>query len=160
MCPRCVPRTFGLVDQLRHRGFGRGPHEFRGSMASMYLDMYFNSRAEYFGKSRDWLHSPAEIPDNPELDIDLTSVQYGLSSKRQIQLKKNGEMKSRGCASPDMVRSDDDFCSDCALAPGANAETGLQLPWRTLAPMAWILSGGTVNATYRDYRSKHSCTTE
>ena len=71
-------------------------------MPSMDPDMYFNSRAECWGKVRDWLHALAEIPDDPELEIDLTSVQYGFSSKQQIQLEKKEDMKSRGCASPDM----------------------------------------------------------
>ena len=50
----------------------------------------------------DWIKALAEIPDDPEVDIDLTSPQYGFSSKNQIQLEKKDDMKRRGLASPDI----------------------------------------------------------
>jgi len=50
----------------------------------------------------DWLKASAEIPDDPELEIDLTGPQYGYSSKSQIQLEKKDDMKRRGLASPDI----------------------------------------------------------
>jgi len=48
------------------------------------------------------LKTGAEIPDDPGLEIDLVSPQYGFSSKSQIQLERKEDMKARGCASPDM----------------------------------------------------------
>jgi hypothetical protein len=50
----------------------------------------------------EWLKAGAQIPDDPELEVDLTSPQYGYSSKQQIQLEKKEDMKSRGLASPDL----------------------------------------------------------
>ena len=50
----------------------------------------------------EWLKSGAEIPDDPEFEVDLCGVQYGYSSKQQIQLEKNEDMKRRGMASPDL----------------------------------------------------------
>jgi hypothetical protein len=50
----------------------------------------------------EWLKAGAEIPDDPELEVDLTGVQYGFSSKNQIQLEKKEDMKRRGMASPDL----------------------------------------------------------
>jgi phage terminase large subunit len=55
-----------------------------------------------WGLAADWLHAGAEIPDDPELETDLTAPQYGFSAKQQIQLEKKEDMKSRGCASPDL----------------------------------------------------------
>lgn len=43
----------------------------------------------------------AEIPDDPELEADLTGPEYGFSAKQQIQLEKKEDMKKRGLASPD-----------------------------------------------------------
>jgi len=43
----------------------------------------------------DWLKAGAEIPDDPEVEVDLTGVQYGYSPKQQIQLEKNEDMKAR-----------------------------------------------------------------
>ena len=54
---------------------------------------------------RDWLQSEAEIPDDPELESDLTGPEYGFSAKQQIQLERKEDMKKRGLASPD--------CGDC-----------------------------------------------
>jgi hypothetical protein len=57
---------------------------------------------ECWGKMAEWLKAGAEIPDDPEFEIDLTGVQYGYSSKQQIQLEKKEDMKGRGMASPDL----------------------------------------------------------
>ncbi len=92
----------GVVDQLRDRGFSSGLHEFRGSPPADDAAMYFNRRAECWGKMRDWLHAVAELPDDPEIEIDLTSPQYGFSAKQQIQLERKEDLKGRGCASPDL----------------------------------------------------------
>jgi len=92
----------GVVDQLRDRGFTSGLHEFRGSVPANDATKYFKRRAEVWGLAADWLHAGAEIPDDPELETDLTAVQYGFSAKQQIQLEKKDDMKARGCASPDM----------------------------------------------------------
>jgi hypothetical protein len=61
-----------------------------------------NRRAEVWGLLSDWLKAGAEIPDDPEVDADLTGLQYGYSAKSQIQLEKKEDMKSRGLASPDL----------------------------------------------------------
>jgi hypothetical protein len=92
----------GVVDQLRDRGFSSGLHEFHGAVPAEDSHKYFNRRAEVWGLAADWLHAGAEIPDDPELETDLTAPQYGFSAKQQIQLEKKEDMKSRGCASPDL----------------------------------------------------------
>jgi hypothetical protein len=50
---------------------------------------------------RDALQQGMEIPDDPELETDLTGLQYGFSSKQQIQLEKKEDMKKWGLSSPD-----------------------------------------------------------
>lgn len=90
----------GVVDQLRHRGFH--VHEFHGGSTPWDAAAYFNRRAEVWAKMAEWLKAGAEIPDDPELDVDLTGVQYGYSAKQQIQLEKKEDMKKRGMASPDL----------------------------------------------------------
>jgi hypothetical protein len=91
----------GVVDQLRHRGFGTGLHEFHGGARAFDADAYFNRRAECWALMAAWLKAGAQIPDDPELATDLTSPQYGYSSKSQVQLERKEDMKSRGLASPD-----------------------------------------------------------
>lgn len=92
----------GVVDHLRHRGYRDSVFEFHGGGSPFDSDAYFNRRAEVWGKMCDWLKAGAEIPDDPELELDLTGVQYGYSSKQQIQLEKKEDMKRRGMASPDL----------------------------------------------------------
>jgi hypothetical protein len=49
---------------------------------------------------RDWLVT-GSIPDDPELETDLTGPEYYFSAKNQIQLERKEDMKKRGLASPD-----------------------------------------------------------
>jgi hypothetical protein len=91
----------GVVDLLRNENYHRGLHEFHGGARAEDPNKYFNRRAECWGLMADWLVAGAEIPDDPELEVDLTGPQYGYSSKSQIQLEKKDDMKRRGLASPD-----------------------------------------------------------
>ncbi len=74
--------------------------EFHSGASPGDAFMYFNRRAEVWGKMRDWLVT-GQIPDDPELASDLTSPEYFFSSKNQIQLERKEDMKKRGIASPD-----------------------------------------------------------
>jgi hypothetical protein len=91
----------GVIDQIRHRGFGDRLFEFHGGEGANDSSAYFNRRAEVWGLCRDWLKAGAEIPDDPELEQDLTAPEYGFSSKSQIQLERKEDMKKRGLSSPD-----------------------------------------------------------
>jgi hypothetical protein len=44
----------------------------------------------------------AEIPDDPEIETDLTGPEYGFSNKNQVQLERKEDMKKRGLDSPDI----------------------------------------------------------
>jgi hypothetical protein len=74
--------------------------EFHGGATPGDGFMYFNRRAEMWGAMRDWLVT-GSIPDDPELEVDLTGPEYFFSAKNQIQLEKKEDMKKRGLASPD-----------------------------------------------------------
>jgi hypothetical protein len=92
----------GVVDQLKHRGFGRKLFEFHGGQRPDDVNKYFNRRAEAWGLMRDWLQAGADIPDDPEIDVDLTGPDYFFSPKGQIQLEPKDAMKARGLDSPDI----------------------------------------------------------
>lgn len=91
----------GVIDQLRYRGFGGRLFEFHGGQTASDPAAYYNKRAESWGQMREWLMAGAEIPNDPELESDLTGPEYGFSNKQQIQLEKKDDMKRRGMASPD-----------------------------------------------------------
>lgn len=95
----------GVIDQITHRGYEEKLFEFHGAAAPRDGAAYYNRRAEVWGLMRDALKSNMQIPDDPELEADLTGPQYGFSSKQQVQLEKKEDMKKRGLSSPD--------CGDC-----------------------------------------------
>lgn len=74
--------------------------EFHGAGTPFDPQMYFNKRAEVWGRMRDWLET-GQIPDEPEFETDLTGPEYFFSAKNQIQLERKEDMKKRGLASPD-----------------------------------------------------------
>jgi hypothetical protein len=92
----------GVIDTLRDRGFGKRLHEFHGGATPDDTKQYFNKRAEAWGLLREALKEGIEIPDDPEMETDLTGIQYGFSSKQQIQLERKEDMKKRGLSSPDL----------------------------------------------------------
>ena len=89
------------VDHIKYRKHGKDLFEFNGAQTASDQKKYFNRRAEVWGAMKDWLKARAEIPDDPELEVDLTGVEYLYSPKQQIQLERKENMKSRGLASPD-----------------------------------------------------------
>jgi hypothetical protein len=91
----------GVVDTLR--SWGHEVTEFHGSQTPNDVSAYYNRRAEIWGLMRDWLKAGAQITDDPFFAEELVGVQYGLSSKQQIQLEKKSDMKKRGLSSPDMA---------------------------------------------------------
>ena len=93
--------------------------EFHGGHAPTDGYMYFNRRAEVWGMLKDWLKT-AEIPDDPEIETDLTAPEYSFSAKNQIQLEKKDDMKKRGVASPD--NGDTLAMSFAAYTPGKSQE--------------------------------------
>ena len=92
----------GVIDHLRYRGYSRGLHEFHGAERPIDSAMYANRRAEIWGKMREQIQAGMELPDDPEIEQDLTGVQYGMNGRGQIQLEKKSDMKARGMASPDI----------------------------------------------------------
>lgn len=59
-----------------------------------------NKRAQMYGTLRGWMEYGA-IPDDDDLESDLTGMQYTFDSDNAILLEKKEHMKARGLASPD-----------------------------------------------------------
>jgi hypothetical protein len=96
---------WGVYDALKRMNIpGLFPVDF-GSKAdgAWVLDepvKLANKRAEIWAAMKEWLKRGA-IPNDPELEADLTSVEYGHTAMEEIQLEKKERMKGRGLASPD-----------------------------------------------------------
>lgn len=63
---------------------------------------YTNKRAEMWGEIKEWLENqPAQIPDNDEIQSDLTQIKYAYDSNNALKMEKKEDMKKRGFRSPD-----------------------------------------------------------
>ena len=95
----------GVVDIVKHRHYGKTVHEFHAGSNADDCQMYFNKRTEVWGMMRDWLKAGAEIPDDPELAVDLCAPGYETTRGKRffgsLQLEHKDDLKARGEASPD-----------------------------------------------------------
>lgn len=97
---------WAVVDRLRQLGYGKKIIAVQVGEAAADDRKYFNKRAECWGRMRDWINEGGSLPDDPELEADLTGPQYGMDKNGRFQLEKKEDMKKRGLSSPD--------CGDCA----------------------------------------------
>lgn len=94
----------GVVDRLRQMKRGSVFDVQSGSKPTgLFFDEPIkvkNKRAEMWAQMRQWLKIGA-IPDDNELEADLTGIEYGYDADNCIQLERKEDMKKRGLASPD-----------------------------------------------------------
>jgi len=65
-------------------------------------EKYVNRRAECWGRALDWFKdSPCLLPDDDQLQADLTSVPFHYDSSRRLVLMSKEEMRRQGIPSPD-----------------------------------------------------------
>ena len=117
----------GVVDMLRRLGHDNIIEVQAGSTPSDQK-LYWNKRIEMWDRMREWLQG-ADIPDDPQLHVDLTTPEYSFESKSdRMKLESKDEMRGRGCASPDtgdalamtfyhLVPSKTQFVSDTSYEP-------------------------------------------
>jgi len=89
----------GVIDQLRR--LGRDPIVVYFGGKSLRPDC-LNKRAQMWTDMRDWLKEFPDIPDDSDISDDLTSPEYHMTLKGQIQLERKEDMKKRGLSSPDL----------------------------------------------------------
>lgn len=89
----------GVIDQLRRLGRSPLGVYFGGKSSD---NQYLNKRAQMWGDMKEWLKEGGAIPNNRDIYDDLTSVEYHMTLKGQIQLERKEDMKKRGLASPDL----------------------------------------------------------
>lgn len=92
----------GVVDRLRQ--LGREVFDVQsGGKPSGFLQEPFkakNKRAEMWTAMRGWLATGA-IPDDAELEADLTNIEYGYDGDNSLMLERVEDLKKGGLASPD-----------------------------------------------------------
>lgn len=94
----------GVVDRLRQLGRKVFDVQSGGAPSGVtHLNRPLkvkNKRVEMWALMRDWLETGA-IPDDNELESDLTGIEYGYDADDRVMLEKVEDMKKRGLASPD-----------------------------------------------------------
>jgi len=105
-------------DNALSRWFAAHPwftvQEFHGGATPGDKFMYYNKRAEVWGKAKKWLEI-GDIDDDPELERDLTGPRFDTDNpKSVIQLERKEDMRDRGVDSPDCA---DQLCYSFAANP-------------------------------------------
>jgi hypothetical protein len=98
----------GVVDRLRQLQvpvievqFGSKPDGVGFATGDQGVQ-YANKRAEIWGAMREWLKG-GTIPDDPELIVQLTTLEYGYNVRNEIQLERKEDLKRRGFGSCDLA---------------------------------------------------------
>ena len=89
----------GVVDRCRQLGLDVVEINF-GSKATQRG--YANLRAQMWSNLKLAIKDGIRLPDDDDLRIDLTSLEYGYNMRNDIQLEKKEEAKKRGLSSPDL----------------------------------------------------------
>jgi hypothetical protein len=102
------PNAGGVIDLLRQWAFNVREVAFGGRadrvMANTDAAFYANKRAEMWGLMKEGLRQGLAIPDDQELERQLTGVEYGYvlrESRDCIILEPKEAMAKRGLSSPD-----------------------------------------------------------
>lgn len=89
-----------VVDRLRQLGHDVIEVNF-GSKATQ--KGHANMRAQMWANLRAAIQDGIRLPDDEDLRVDLTGVEYGYNVRNEIQLERKEDMKKRGMSSPDMA---------------------------------------------------------
>lgn len=95
----------GVVDRCRQMGYSVIGVNF-GAKADRIIEgvpKCANKRAQMWATMREWLRSGASIPDDTQLEMDLTGPLYSFDPNNAIMLERKDAMKKRGVPSPDLA---------------------------------------------------------
>lgn len=92
---------WGVIDRLRQLGFGHLVIGVQVGEKATDEQRYWNKRAEVWANAKDWITEGGCLPNDPELETDLTAPEYGYDKRMRIQIESKDDMKRRGLSSPD-----------------------------------------------------------
>jgi len=90
----------GVVDRLQM--LGHPVIEVNGGATAFDDTTFYNHTAEMWSRMRDWIKG-ADIPNDPDIRIQLISREYYHDDKERIRLERKKDLKKRGQASPDLA---------------------------------------------------------
>ncbi len=88
----------GVFDYLYNHGYPAQGVGFAGKASE---GVYFNKRAELWGRLREWLRCGGALPVSEELRTDLTVIEFEYDVYTRIKLECKESIKRRGYAPPD-----------------------------------------------------------
>lgn len=88
-----------IVDRLNQLGYHVVGVNFGGKADDD--KHYRNKAAEMWARGRQWLIDGGAIPDDPQLEMEMTVREYDHNDKDQLVLERKPDMKKRGVPSPD-----------------------------------------------------------
>lgn len=91
----------GVVDRLKQLGLP--VIDVQSAEKPIDTRTYCNKRAENWGRMKDWLIAGGAIPNDSDLEKQLTSLEYGLNKKLQIILQSKEDIRRHGGVSPDIA---------------------------------------------------------
>jgi hypothetical protein len=104
------PNAGGVIDRLRQLNpeyesifeinFGSTTKDMSARWNNEQRVRVANKRAQMWTNLRAWLER-GSIPDEQEVEDDLTGVEYGYTADNAILLEKKEHMRARGLSSPD-----------------------------------------------------------
>ena len=69
-------------------------------------EKYFNKRTEIWARMKGWFEGTVDIPDDPDLALQLTALEYEYTPSEQIKLETKDKLKERtSIGSPDRADS-------------------------------------------------------
>lgn len=89
----------GVVDRLRMLGYE--VIEVNAGESAHDDEIYYNKRAEMWGRMRDWLKLGTDLPADMDLRGALIGLEYDFDDKERVRLERKKDMKKRGLPSPD-----------------------------------------------------------
>ena len=88
-----------ILDRLQQLGYNVVGVNFGGRADAP--DRYADKAAEMWARMRDWIMSGGALPDDPNLEQELTTREYWHDRRDRLVLEPKETMKKRGIASPD-----------------------------------------------------------
>lgn len=88
-----------IVDRLNQLGYHVVGINFGGDADDK--TKYVNKSAEMWWRCRQWIMDGGALPDEPQLELELTGREYGHNDKDQLVLERKKDMKNRIGCSPD-----------------------------------------------------------
>lgn len=88
----------GVIHRLKQLGYNIMEIQFGAASPN---PRYLNQRTYQWAMMRDAIKDGAALPDDADLETDLTHIEYYQNARDQMGLEKKEDMKKRGLASPD-----------------------------------------------------------